>query len=158
MKRTLKLLAGLQLLCALCFLLFIGGLTCQVHAQQYDVLTTAYSGGTNNLAAATTNSTAAKVIGLAKYDQVAIDVKFKLIGSGTSAVVLKLDEGLDGSNWVANTRTISITAAGTSTVYFCTNYTVDSVGYLRLNVIENPNASAITNLQIRAYVKPRRSG
>jgi hypothetical protein len=153
MKTILKAIAGL---CALCFLLFI---IPQVHAQQYDILATLYAGGTNNVAAATTNSTAAKVIGLAKYDEVAIDVKFKLTGgTGTDSVVFKLDEGLDNSNWLANRRTISVAASGTNTVYFCTNMTVNSLGYLRLNVIENSNTNAITNLQIRAYVKPRRSG
>jgi len=153
MKRILRLITGLQFLCLLTLFVIPAA-----EAQQYDILSTLYAGGTNNLAAATTNSTAAKVIGLAKYDQVAIDIKFKLVGSGTSDVVFKLDEGLDNSNWVANKRTIAVTANGTGTVYFCTNYTVDTTGYLRLNVVENPNASAITNLQIRAYVKPRRNG
>jgi len=127
-------------------------------AQQYDILATLYAGGTNNVAAATTNSTAAKVIGVSKYDEIAIDVKLKLTGSGTSDIVFKLDEGLDNSNWLANRRTITVTPTGGTAVYFCTNITVNSLGYLRLNVIENPNATAITNLQIRAYVKPRRSG
>lgn len=154
MKRILKSIAAIELLCLLFALLFIT----TAHAQQYDILKTLYSGGTNNIAAATTNSSEAIVIGLAKYDEVAIDVKFKLIGSGTSDVVFRLDESLDGINWLANRRTITVTAAGTGTVYFCTNITVNSLGYLRLNQRENPNASAVTNLQIRAYAKPRRTG
>jgi len=153
LMRTIKIL-----LAAVAAVALLALCTPHAAAQQYGILSQLYDGGTNNIAATTTNSAVAKIIGVTKYDDLALDIKFSLTGAGTSNIVFKLDEGTDGVNWLANTRTITMAANGTNAVYLPTNYTVNAMGYLRLNVVENPATNAITNLQIRAYVKPKRNG
>ena len=138
-------------------LTLLGLLAVTASAQQYQA-TTILNGGTNNVAAATTNSSVAQIIGLTRFDSAVFEVNFKLTGAGTSAVVYKIDESADGTNWVTNTRSLSVTANGGTTVVGLTNFTVNSVGYLRWNVIEQPNANALTNHVVRVWTKPRRNG
>lgn len=152
----------------LIYLVFLLALVGAVHAQQYSVAphfvpstngaSTTLNGGTNNIAAATTN-TYNSVITLTKYDEVALQPIFQLTGAGTSAVVFRFSKSVDGTNFIADaSRTISVTAAGTTVVSGISNQLVGAVGYLRLDTIENPNASAVTNLTFPAVPKPSRYG
>jgi hypothetical protein len=121
-----------------------------VHAQY--TLGTAIPGGTNNVPAATTNSTAI-IIPVTRSTDVALQPSFKLTGSGTSAVVFKFDESLDAATWKPAVISVSVTASGTSTVMALSSSTIDAVGYLRLSSIENPNATAVTNLVLKYATK-----
>lgn len=125
----------------------------EAHAQ-LDIQTTTLNGGTNNIAATTTNSTMAIAITPVRSSYVAIQPSFKLDGAGTTAVTFEFDESIDGSTWNASKHTLVVTPAGTSTVTAATNITVGAVGFLRLQIVRNPNASAITNLTLKWSQKP----
>ena len=115
------------------------------------------SSTTNQTVAALTTNTCNSVITLTKYDQVAIQPVFKLMGSGTTAVAFNFDWSGDSSNWVSY-YTASVTPAGTASVTGIWSTNVGPVGYLRLSTIGNPNANAITNLNIKVITKPSRFG
>lgn len=137
------------------FIAIIAGLAiCAAAHAQYSLQTTTLNGGTNNVAASTTNSVTAPVIAATRASDVALQATFKLTGSGTSAVVFVFDESIDNSNWESASRTLSVTAAGTSTVSNVGNYTLGGAGYLRLSSVQNPNAAAITNLVLKYSLKP----
>jgi hypothetical protein len=135
-------------------LAFCAFLVTPARAQGYGV--SVVLGGTNNVAAATTNSSFATVIPATRATDIAVQPSFKLTGSGTSAVVLKFDESADNANWTANAVSISVTAAGTATVSKVSNFALGGIGYLRLSTVENPNASAVTNLSITFAQKRER--
>jgi hypothetical protein len=131
--------------------LFILALFAAPASAQY-VTAITIDGGTNNVAAATTN-TVSYTIATTRNQFVAVQPVFKLTGSGTSAVVFKFEESLDRTNWVTSSLSVSVTAAGTSTVSGIGTLTVNGVGWLKLVTIENPNANAVTNLTLIAATK-----
>lgn len=125
-------------------------------AQQYELKS---FGAATNYAAETTNSITSAKVTLTKHDLTAVEVSFNLDGSGTSAVVVKVHESLDGTNFDDTVlQSISLTASGTNTVRAIVPLNVGAVGYLGVRSLENPNASGITNLVIRAAIKPKREG
>lgn len=145
MKIKTLIIAALTL-CALAFVPV-------VQAQGY-FPTTALAGGTNNVAATTTNTSFAVILssqGRGPY--MAVQPSFKLIGAGTSAVVFKFDESVDGTIWDLAAHTISVTASTTNVVTTLAPITLGAIGYLRLTTIENPNATAITNLTLKYVTK-----
>lgn len=115
-------------------------------AQSYSVNSTTLAGGTNNVPLASTNAAVAIVIPVVRANNVAITASFKLTGAGTTAVVFRLDESVDGSTWESSAHSLSVTPAGTTTVVGVGNVAVNGIGYLRLQTIENPNATSVTNL------------
>ena len=121
---------------------------------QYSIQTTTLNGGTNNVAASTTNSVTAPVLAFTRSTYGVVQTTFKLTGAGSSTVVLTFDESVDNSNWDLATRTLSVTANGTTAVTGLSNYTLGGAGYLRLSSVENPNAAAITNLVVKYSYKP----
>ena len=138
------------------FLAAVGLLFAVAAQAQYSLQTsTTYNGTTGNFGSATTNSAlTAPVLTVNKATHATVQVGFKLDGAGTSAVVFKFDESIDGSNWVPTTRTLSVTAAGTTTVHNLSNLTIGGAGYLRLSYIGNPNSANITNLYVKYASKP----
>lgn len=121
-------------------------LTMSATAQSYSINTTTLTGGTNNVALTSTNSAVGIVIPVVRANNVAITANFKLTGAGTTAVVFRLDESVDGATWESSAYSLSVTPAGTSTVVGVGNIAVNGIGYLRLQTIENPNATSVTNL------------
>lgn len=134
-------------------LAIVGALILGIQAQGFDFLTSSLSGGTNAVAAASTNSVTAPAFTAVYSSDIALQPSFKLQGAGTSAVVFKFDTSLDGTVWYANAFTISITPAGTAQVSKVATQTLGSIPYVRLSTIENPNATAITNLMLNASMK-----
>jgi hypothetical protein len=134
-------------------------------AQQYTVssvgtntATAILNGTTNHVVNATTNALGYPIT-CTKFGDVGIQVVFKLTASGTTAVIFKFSESLDGVNYVANTaRTLSVTPAGTAVVTGLTNQVLNGIGYLRLDTIENANSTDVTNLSVMLVTKPSRFG
>lgn len=119
---------------------------------------TTLNGGTNHIPATATN-TLNSPITLTKHGDFALFINFKLNGAGTSVAIFRFEHSVDGTNYTANAHNLSITANGTTAVSGGpTNLTVGPTGYWRLATVENPNASAITNLVVSAYTKPQRYG
>lgn len=123
-------------------------------AQQYAATTQSI---TNWVGAASTNSNAGTIT-VTKHDISALQVAFKLMGAGTSAVVVKLYESVDGETYDDTAvSSLSVTAAGTTTVAGVLPITSTAVGYYKI-AIENPNANAVTNAVFKLGTKPKRQG
>lgn len=123
-------------------------------AQQYSATTQSI---TNWVGAASTNSNAGTIT-MTKHDIAALQVVFGLMGAGTSAVVVKLYESVDGTTFDDTAvSSLSVTPAGTTTVAGVLPITSTAVGYYKV-AIENPNANAVTNLVVKLGVKPKRQG
>jgi hypothetical protein len=102
---------------------------------------------TNTIPAATTNSLTATVMDSTRVSEMALQINSRLGGAGTSAVVYTVQKSVDGSRYVT-AFTLSATANGTNYVAVITNITTQAVPYWKVTQVENPNASAITNLAI----------
>lgn len=101
------------------------------------------------------------LMNLTHFDMAPIQMSYNLAGAGSSAVTAYIGASLDGLNWVTNFATLAVTANGTATVSAITNLSTaafGSIGYLRLDAIQNANASAVTNLTFTYAVKPTRAG
>lgn len=152
MKKTFTLL-GLLLGLAL---------TSQAQQYTYTALNTATDTNSTIPASAATNIQA--TFTCTRYDEFVLAVSFKLMGAGTSALTFQWDYSPDGTAWTSVKDGHSHgwftgpSANGTSTVYWNTNVPINSFGYYRINYITNGSASVVTNLDLRAYVKPRRNG
>jgi hypothetical protein len=114
------------------------------------------SGSTNDVRALTTN-TLNKVMEVTQYKEVGLLLSFKMTGAGTSNVVFRLDESLDGSTWGSNQRLVfALAGNGTTAVNFITNINTTGIGYLRLTSADNTNASGtFTNVTVVISTKPR---
>lgn len=123
-------------------------------AKQYAPTTLSW---TNVVPAAATNASVGTIT-VTKHDLFALQVTFKLQGAGTTAVVAKLYESLDGTTFDDTAvSTLSITPAGTAQVSGVLPVSSTAVGYFRV-ALENPNASAVTNAVWTVATKPKRNG
>jgi hypothetical protein len=121
-------------------------------AQSYDVASatiTSNSVVVTAIAATATNTTVRASIPATRADNLGLQASFVLAGSGTSAVVLKFDESLDGSNWESAAHSLTVTANGTNSVVGVSTIALNGIGYLRLSSVENPNGQAINSLVIK---------
>lgn len=134
--------------------LILGVLSLTSALGQYQVNETSLNGGTANVAATTTNSVTTPLFTVKRAQNVAIQSTFKLTGAGTSSVVFTLDSSVDASNWVTGTHSLSVTPSGTSVVSGILKIDTGGVGYFRLSAIANPNSAAVTNLVMKYSFKP----
>jgi hypothetical protein len=131
--------------------------TVPVKAQSYNLK---YIGGpTANSPASTDNTTwyttNSAVIAVTKASDVALQVDSKLQGAGTSAVIFRFAASADGASWTSSYLLVTNTANGTTLVSSTRNLTLGGIGFLRLESINNANATAVTNLFVRyAYKSP----
>jgi len=98
------------------------------------------------------------VLDLTMWGEFGFYISFNLDGAGTSAVKFNLDTSPDNIHWSTNAVSLSITAAGTTSVNLYTNLTAASTGFYRLSSGANANASNVTNLTIIPDLKPNRYG
>ncbi len=147
MKLMLKTLIG----CALLALALTTPICAQAQVQNFDLRAIAL---TNAIPATTTNAVTATVIDASKDEDVALQISYKLSGTGTSTVVFTLAGSLDNSTY-ATVGTVSLAANGTNTVALVTNYAVGPIPYLKLTQVANPNANGITSLSVKAGTKTR---
>jgi hypothetical protein len=116
---------------------------------------------TNTYCAPTTTNSYLWKINLTRYDRAWFQFGFTPTGAGVTNVVLNFDASGNGTNWVTNYWSWTVSGAGYTTSQqagFGTNLTVDSIGWLRLNTIANTNSGGITNYYLLAAPKPIRSG
>lgn len=113
------------------------------------------TGGTNFVAAATTNSYSSALT-LTRQREVGIQISFASVGTNSSTIKFNFYPSLDNATIDrANTDyVLSIPANGTNTVTFVTNQVVGAIGYLSFDSIENPNATkALTNVAVNYSIK-----
>lgn len=145
----MKILAGVAVLAVLLGLL-------SARAQQLKVV---LSGGTNNVAAAATN-TINYPVAVWQSEYVGIEFGGLLGGTNahtnTSADTLVLDVSNTGTNWSTNFARLTLQLIGTNTAALAaTNVSLNVGGYqfLRATRWEHPGTSAGTNLLLVIYPK-----
>lgn len=134
-------------------LALLGSLAFGLNAGAFDFVTCSLNGGTNVVAASSTNSPSGVTFTAAYSSDIALQPSFKLTGAGSSAVVFVFDTSLDGTTWYPAAFNISITANGTTPVSKVATQALGSTPYIKLSSIQNPNASIITNLALVATMK-----
>lgn len=118
-----------------------------VEAQSYNLSSatiTSNSVTITAIAASATNTTVRASIPATRSANLGLQGTISLAGAGTSAVVLKFDESLDGANWESAAHSLTITANGTNSVTTVSTIALNAIGYLRLSSVENPNAQVLT--------------
>jgi hypothetical protein len=123
------------------------------NAQVYTVNTLTL---TNTVAGSTTITPNVAIPNAGRYDQLSIQATFVLASSGTSGVNFTVQRSLDGTNWETTpSQTLTVTAAGTSSVTGILDFSYGAAGYLRLASIVNSNSVAVNSLVIKTATKPR---
>lgn len=154
-KSPMKALKSIVSMIAIAAFMLIAPAT---QAQSYNLSTCGFA-STFNIAGASTNTTVAATNGSSITIKgtaiLAIQPTFKLTEAGTSTVVFKFDESVDGSTWKIASRSVSVAATGTTTVGTVLNITDACANFFRLSQIENPNTGALTNIVVKyAYKTP----
>ncbi len=117
---------------------------------------TTLNGGTNNVAAASTNTYGGSGVAFATANSsvLSLQATFSCNGTNAQAVTLVLDSSNDNANWQTSTLRWPITANGTNTVTAVTNLSVGGQQVTRAHLVENPNATvAVTNLTLTGWTK-----
>jgi len=111
------------------------------------VITTTLNGGTNVVAAATTNSPNL-VLQVPDSEYIGLHFGFASDATNDTTIRIVLKESLDGTTYATGeSHTLSVAANGTTAVNVVTNINVGAIRYLKLTSIENANgASALTNV------------
>jgi len=116
--------------------------------------TTLLSGGTNNVAATTTNTYTSLIIDCSRASEFALYVSAKPRGSLSNIVTLNLTlyPSLDGSTIAnaapAQTYTLTGTTNSSGVVIGITNVTVGSIPQYAITAIGNSEGLAVTNLTV----------
>ena len=141
-------------LLALAALLLVPAPRAQAQGFSAYAATTLVAGGTNIVAAASTNTYG--TLTLTRQEHLAIQFTFRATGTNTSGIQFIIDPSLDGETFDTVNDDYIFTAAanGTNLVTVVTNMPdVNAIGYGRLRV-GNPNATvAITNLTVKYAIK-----
>ncbi len=142
MKKLIFGIAGLAMLAVSAF--------AQLSIETVPTLT----GGTNFVAATSTNTGYAIPITVTRAGNVSIQPILKLQGAGTSVVVMRVDRSVDGNTWEAAAHSLSVTMAGTAVATSVTQIACNGTAFYRISSIENPNATALTNILVKYSFKP----
>lgn len=122
-----------------------------VTVQAQSVVPTALNGGTNNVAAAATNTYTVDFVLPANSGAVTLQAKAALTGAGTSALAFNVGKSVDGVAYTAWTN-VSITMSGTTTNQAILDVNPGGARFYRVTSVGNPNASAATNLSFTVGV------
>lgn len=117
--------------------------------------TTTLTGGTNNVAGSTTNSTPLTAIAVTGSDNLAMaaELKFTDATPGAGSFILTLDRSIDNSIWQTNFMSITCNTNGTTAAQTITNFSTGGVGYWRIGSQRNSTTNAVTNLNVKFYYK-----
>jgi hypothetical protein len=133
-------------------------------AQQYDYVQINTRTGTASTIPASAATNINAVIPCTKYTDFLLSVNFKAMAAHTSALDFRWELSPDGTNWPAIATAGNSgwfggpVGNGTTTVQWSTNVTMNSAGFFRISYITNGHAAVVTNLDIKAYYKPKRNG
>jgi hypothetical protein len=123
-------------------------LALSAHAQRAGFYPTSLNGGTNNVAAAATN-TYTIVQTVSEYDNVGFQVSFKSVGTNLSTITFGVSKSADSGTTFESTPSLylSVAANGTNTVTAFAPFSVVGVSHVKLGPVGNPNGgSALTNV------------
>jgi hypothetical protein len=114
------------------------------------------SGGTNNIAAATTNTAYAATIDLHRQEWIALRISYTSTLTNGLTTIFRFKPSLDGTtnDNVGTSFDVTVTGNGTNNVCVVTNMSVGAIGYLKLTQIEHVNTTAaLTNLYVSYAIK-----
>lgn len=114
------------------------------------------NGGTNNVAANTTNTYAGTVFDCSKTTDPNFEISFACTGSSTATYTVAFDASMNQDRWVTNALLIYKAGNGTATVTAITNLSAGArFPFYRVGQIWNTNASspALTNAAVRVHTK-----
>lgn len=116
------------------------------------------AGGTNNIAAAQTNTYSGKLVSAKLGDEVGLFVSLKGVAAtpGVPVATFVFDKSLDGVNFPTDTGnrfSFDVLLSGTSERSVVTNLNLGAIGFLRLREIRSTNSVALTNITVTAAVK-----
>lgn len=116
--------------------------------------TTTLNGGTNNVAASTTNTTALTSIPVTSSDNFAMQVSFTMLNAAnTGTFVVCLDRSIDNSVWQTNYLAVTCAPSGTNMAVIGTNLSTGAFAYWRVGALRNSTTNACTNLIVQFYYK-----
>lgn len=116
--------------------------------------TTTLNGGTNNIAAATTNSTPLTAIPVTGSDNLAMQVSFLVVGGTTNNTFgVSLDRSIDNTTWETNFTFLVCEASPGIANVTQTNWNTGGFAYFRVSEVRNALTNAVTNLNVRFYYK-----
>lgn len=136
------------------FLTLLVALASPAAAQTYAPVTTTLA--TNTIAASTTESGDGSAMTLTRFHGVGLQITFQgSHAADTGAMTFLFKQSLDGTTY-STLVPISISGAvnGTTAVCITTNVTLNHVGYLKLDSVQNAATNAVTNLVIKWVGKP----
>ena len=118
---------------------------------------------TNAVPSASTNATPSDPIGLTKYGDVTLVLQYNLAANDASGgvVTFSFAASADGTNFSSTppaNLVFALPGHGTNTVTLVTNVAVGATGYLELFSMGNSTTNAATNINVQAWVKPKRNG
>jgi hypothetical protein len=138
---------------------------CAAQAQDYHQLKITQAGHAleTGVAAGGVNGTPSDAFGVTKYGDVTLVLQYSLAAntSFSSNVVFTFASSANGTNFSSTppgNLVFALPSNGTNAVTLVTNVFVGSTGYLELYSIGNGAASAATNINVQAWVKPKRNG
>jgi hypothetical protein len=123
------------------------------NAIAYDIVTV-LSGGTNNVAAASSNLLSLSSIPVGKYNNIAITFGGATLAGATSNIWVYFDASVDNAHWASNKYVVLAPTSGTSTNYVVTNITENAFQYLRVASIYNTNTAQLTNIWLSIGGQP----
>ncbi len=172
MKIT-KLLRGLAAALALLALCSNPAAAQQNPNAQYGYTTLHVEGTTNGIANAAATNIHVTALGtngvtLTKWGDFTLNVDGFSAGALTNGMLdFRWSTSADGTSWNTNATLNASEGAGWfslgvntggSRFIMNTNITVNSIGYWRIDFITNRTGLTVSNMTIRAYLKPRRTG
>lgn len=112
-----------------------------------------FDGGTNNIAAASTNTYTTAVVDVNEFDNVGYRISVKPISTSTGTVVFSFFDGVGNTYETTASRTVTVTLSGTSAIETVGNFSTPGSGQLKLGTITSTNAMAMTNIVVQLNKK-----
>ncbi len=112
------------------------------------------NGGTNNVAAATTNTYSLPSFPVIYGKEVSFLVSAQMAANTNTDLVFVFDRSVDAVNWETNTFSLTLTCNTTNQSQLGTNFNAGGYPFYRLDSIQNPNTqSATTNVIVKSVYK-----
>lgn len=140
----------------------------QMKAGDYAVQKTLFNFPVTSIAS-TVVSNVNQTVDVTQVTDFAIDVSTvsAVAVSGASPLVFKWRTSMNGTDFNTSTNdapgnaqgwfAIPMSTGGSLSNYWTTNITVNSIGYWQLQLMTNATGQTLTNVIVKAYIKPKRT-
>ena len=116
-----------------------------------------WNGGTNNVAATSTNTVTDSYIAVSEFDTIGVAITLRPVSTSTGTVVFNFAEAIGDYYETTPSHSITVTLSGTNTITTPGNFTVANAGTFALVQTVSTNAMGMTNVIIEVRLKaPKR--